>query len=65
MATKLNVPLFNEGVDVSSPGDAAGKFVGMAGGAALAILAIGAGQWAINRGAEAAGAGNDIDFEVI
>lgn len=64
MATKLNVPLFDESVSLSNPSGAVMKFIGMAGGASLAIAAIGVGQYIVNRAGDAAGADDD-QFEVI
>jgi len=52
MATELNVPVFDEDVDLSSPSSAAMKFVGMAGGAALAIAAVAGGQFIFNNASE-------------
>lgn len=53
MATKLNVPVFDEDVDISQPSGAAMKFVGMAGGAALALAAVAGGQFVFNTTSEA------------
>ena len=64
MATKLNVPVFDEDVDVSNPGSAAMKFVGMAGGAALGIGALAVGQYVFNEASQATGQdeGEGVDF---
>ena len=65
MATKLNVPVFDEDVDISEPSGAAMKFVGMAGGAGLALAAVAAGQFLFNNASEAVrgdDAGEGVDF---
>lgn len=65
MATKLNVPLFDEEVDAGNPSDSVMKFVGMVGGAALAIAAIGGGQYVVNEIQGLTGNDSDDSFEVI